>query len=205
MAKDTKNRILEAALTLFAQKGYEATSMAEISEMVGIKAPSFYAHFPSKQALLDDLVEAMRDYFWKSYPSLHTCAVSREEEAELLAKNPSLFMDIAVRTFRFYYQDRYAGVFRRLLSIERYQNPLMDRVYRELYLEAPIHDQAELFSELKKRGYLTEDVDPKIAALEAFSPFLFLINQYDCLPEREEEAIGEITSHVAQFIKRYFH
>lgn len=80
MAKDTKKRIIEAALQLFARNGYEATSMADIAAAVGIKAPSLYAHFKSKQALFDGMVASMREYFWQSYPTLHTATANVEEK-----------------------------------------------------------------------------------------------------------------------------
>ena len=51
----TRERILDAALTLFAEKGYEATSMREISEQLGITKAALYYHFDSKA----DIVRAM--------------------------------------------------------------------------------------------------------------------------------------------------
>lgn len=45
---DTRHRILDAALTLFAEKGYANVFVAEIADAVGIKAPSLYKHFGSK-------------------------------------------------------------------------------------------------------------------------------------------------------------
>ena len=42
---DTKHRILDEALTLFAQKGYANVYVGEIAEKVGIKASSLYKHF----------------------------------------------------------------------------------------------------------------------------------------------------------------
>lgn len=49
--EDTKQRILEKSLELFSAKGYDAVSVGEIAKAVGIKAPSLYNHFPSKQAI----------------------------------------------------------------------------------------------------------------------------------------------------------
>ena len=56
--EDTKQRILEKALELFSTRGYDAVSVGEIAKAVGIKAPSLYNHFPSKQAIFDAIVEA---------------------------------------------------------------------------------------------------------------------------------------------------
>lgn len=41
----TKERILDEALTLFSQNGYDGTSVDHIAERVGIKAPSLYKHY----------------------------------------------------------------------------------------------------------------------------------------------------------------
>ena len=55
--EDTKQRILEKSLELFSTKGYDAVSVGEIAKAVGIKAPSLYNHFPSKQAIFDAILE----------------------------------------------------------------------------------------------------------------------------------------------------
>lgn len=52
----TKYEILDAALTLFSTGGYEATSISQIAEAVGIRKAS-YSHFASKQDILDELIE----------------------------------------------------------------------------------------------------------------------------------------------------
>jgi AcrR family transcriptional regulator len=49
--------IKQAALYLFAYKGYAATSMQDIAEAVGIKKPSIYSHFKSKSEIFLLLLE----------------------------------------------------------------------------------------------------------------------------------------------------
>lgn len=53
---ETRERLLSAALDLFADKGFAATSVREIAEAVGIRDSAIYAHFDGKQALLDTLM-----------------------------------------------------------------------------------------------------------------------------------------------------
>ena len=54
---ETASRILAAAADCFAQRGYEATGVAEICSKAGVSKGAFYHHFPTKQfaflALLD--------------------------------------------------------------------------------------------------------------------------------------------------------
>lgn len=51
MTQDTQECIKEKALMLFAQKGFEGTSLSDIAKEVGIKKPSLYAHFKNKEDL----------------------------------------------------------------------------------------------------------------------------------------------------------
>lgn len=53
----TRQKILQAALSLFSQSGYDATGVAEICQAAGVSKGAFYYHFPSKQALFLDLLE----------------------------------------------------------------------------------------------------------------------------------------------------
>lgn len=53
----TAERIKQAAVTMFTESGYEGTSMSEIAKEVGIKTPSIYAHFKSKEQLFLQLLE----------------------------------------------------------------------------------------------------------------------------------------------------
>lgn len=55
-------QIRQAALRLLAERGYRATTMADIGAAVGIRGPSLYKHVPSKQHLLAEImVGTMRD------------------------------------------------------------------------------------------------------------------------------------------------
>ena len=55
----TRQRLLDAGLTLFAQKGVEGVTVSELEESVGLKSGSgsFYRHFTDKEALLEAIIE----------------------------------------------------------------------------------------------------------------------------------------------------
>lgn len=54
---DTREKLLTAALDLFAAQGFAATSVRQIAEAVGVRDSAIYGHFESKQAILDILME----------------------------------------------------------------------------------------------------------------------------------------------------
>src|ERR1700728_2627182 len=49
---DTRERILDVALDLFIEKGYDKTSLREIAEQLGVTKAALYYHFKSKQDIL---------------------------------------------------------------------------------------------------------------------------------------------------------
>ena len=57
--KNTKERILDEALKLFAQSGYMGTSMNDIADRMGVTKAALYKHYTSKQEILDSIVEKM--------------------------------------------------------------------------------------------------------------------------------------------------
>ncbi len=53
---ESKQRVFEASLRLFASKGYDATSMSDIADAVGIRKSSLYSHFKNKETLFDTIL-----------------------------------------------------------------------------------------------------------------------------------------------------
>ena len=76
-AVKTRERLLDAALTLFSQRGYSATGIREILLTAGVTQPTLYHHFTDKASLLQALIE------------LHY-GVNQERLAEALAAESSV-------------------------------------------------------------------------------------------------------------------
>jgi AcrR family transcriptional regulator len=55
---DTRTRIQRVALDLFTEHGYEATSLREIAERLGVTKAALYYHFKTKDDIITSLVEA---------------------------------------------------------------------------------------------------------------------------------------------------
>ena len=55
-ARDTRQSILDAALDLFAEKGFFGTSMRELARAVGVRESAIYHHFANKEALLESIM-----------------------------------------------------------------------------------------------------------------------------------------------------
>jgi TetR/AcrR family transcriptional regulator len=61
--RTTPDRILDAAEDLFAERGYSATSLADVADRVGMRSPSLYNHFKNKEALYQAVLERLLKIF----------------------------------------------------------------------------------------------------------------------------------------------
>lgn len=62
----TKRKIFETAMSLFAKKGYDSTSIEEITSVVGVAKGTLYYHFSSKEEIFNFLVEEGMNLLKKS-------------------------------------------------------------------------------------------------------------------------------------------
>lgn len=76
--KSTAEKVLDAAEDLFAERGYDATSLGDVADRVGIRSPSLYNHFRNKEALYTAVVERLLETFSSPLSELLEQAVTRE-------------------------------------------------------------------------------------------------------------------------------
>ncbi|GAA0900148.1 TetR family transcriptional regulator [Virgisporangium ochraceum] len=78
----TRRRIQEVALELFTEQGYEATSLREISERLGVTKAALYYHFKTKEeiigSLIDDRLALLRELVDWAHAQPRTPEVRRE-------------------------------------------------------------------------------------------------------------------------------
>lgn len=58
----TRRRFLDAAARLFAERGFHAVSIGELGTEVGVSGPALYRHFPSKEAMLEEILLGTSEY-----------------------------------------------------------------------------------------------------------------------------------------------
>lgn len=58
----TRQRFLDAAAQLFADRGFHAVSIGELGTAVGVSGPALYRHFPSKDAMLEEILLGTSEY-----------------------------------------------------------------------------------------------------------------------------------------------
>lgn len=77
---DTRERILAVAMELFAQRGFEACTVRDLADAVGIKPPGIYSHFRSKEAIFSEaMLRALRGFLAR----MAAAGQARDAEARL--------------------------------------------------------------------------------------------------------------------------
>lgn len=197
----TKQKILKEALTLFAEKGYGAVYVGDIAKAVGIKAPSLYKHYRSKQDIFDSCVEVFSERMEQVRNELRLPDTPRAEVSYQTVTTEKL-TDFAIALFLFYLKDEVAAKFRKMLMIERYHNPELNRLFEELFINGAIDHEEKIFSDLIDAQIIKEE-EPHILALRFYSPIFYLLQKYDMRPDEEENAKQELASMVQEFCRTY--
>jgi AcrR family transcriptional regulator len=106
-SRDTRSRLRELALQLFAEQGYEKTSLREIAERLGVTKAALYYYFKSKEDIVRSLVE---DYV-AELDDLIAWAKTRPRSPETRAEIITRYLDIVANgsaVFRMLHQNQAA-------------------------------------------------------------------------------------------------
>ena len=194
---NTKQEILKASLELFSVQGFEATSISQIADAVGIRKASLYSHFDSKQAILNAIVKEVLEQYGK-----HSIFARANWEKD--AGNLPLTADEAVGMIqgqiRYILHDPAISRSRKMLVIEQFQNPSLAKLQTKQNYEDIMHYFTGLVGFLIRQGALAED-DPEIMAAQLCLPISVWINLCDREPEREAEVMVLVEKHIRQFFR----
>lgn len=92
-ARRTRARILEVALRLFNDKGYDATSLQDIADEMGLTKPAVYYHYKGKGEILRDLAEPARQAVADLMPLVRAAPTADERVNTLIDGLVELLLD----------------------------------------------------------------------------------------------------------------
>ena len=200
---NTKQRILDEALTLFSEKGYANVFVNDIAEKVGIKAPSLYKHYKNKQAIFDAIIDEMSSKFEQQAQALSINGTDPAADAEVYrSMDEDHLIKLGNDLFTYFLHDNYTKRFRKMLTLEQFKDKDLAKVYSEQYVDKPLSYQGMLLGLLVAQGLLVTENVP-IMTLHFYAPIYMLLTVCDREPDREPEALKLIEEHIRQFDKLY--
>ena len=194
MAKDTKEKILEAALEQFSQKGYDGTNIRELTASLGLVKSSMYKHFKSKEDIWNTLLDEMIAYYNRRFGS--------PENLPPVPDSLDGLVEMTMRMVDFTVHDERVVMTRKLLSIEQYRDDRARQLATKHFLTGLAEMFTYIFDGMMKKGLLRND-DPKMLAFAYTAPISSLIHLCDREPEKTAEAISQIKEFSRHFIQVY--
>ena len=171
---DTRQRIQDVALELFAEQGYEKTSLREIAEHLDVTKAALYYHFKTKEEILvsifEDLTKPIEDLIEWGRVQPHTLETKQE-----IVRRYAVALDGATPLFRFM-QENQATV-RDLRIGERFKERM--RGLREIVIDPD--------------STLVEQVR-SLSAIFTLHAGMFAVQDLEGDPEDKRKAVLEVAT-----------
>ena len=148
----TKQKILDCAVDLFAIKGYTETTIREIASEVGLKEASLYNHFPSKNAILE--------YILDEYANV---ARSSADPDKMLTLKDNPTPDGILACMRIVFPEGKEEYFLKRLFVilqEQHRNPIVRKFVSEEIILSTENVIWSIIDKLRSFGIIRPDTDP---------------------------------------------
>lgn len=199
----TKQRILREALRLFSQKGYDAVSVEQIVDAVGIKAPSLYKHYKSKQDIFNAIFEETAKRYGAFAESISVHLGDSGQDLQVFSAITADALVEKVKSLISYsLHDEFVSQFRRMMTIEQFRSPELSALYSQRYVEQIQNYNKGLFQRMIAAGVMVDE-DPDLLAMMYDSPILILLGECDRHPEKEQQIMGTLEDHVRLFYQTF--
>ena len=153
--KTSKENMILVALRLFAQKGYEATSIFDIAHELQITKGAIYKHFKNKQDILDAIISKMEenDQRFAEQFIMPIHVLSLEEKEAYQKVTIKQVIDFSLAMFTYWTEDEFASLFRKMLTIEQYHDEKMNLLYQNYLGDGPYQYILDIFKTMELKDY----------------------------------------------------
>jgi len=152
---DVRTQILTHATRLFAEQGYDGTSVQQIADAVGIRKPSLLYHFNSKDELRENVIAEMLAHWNSVLPRLLLKASTEERFDSTMEALTEFFIEDPARA--------------RLFLRETLDRPESMRGMLAQFVQPWIELLTSQLTRAKHQGLVQGDVDPQAYAVEVIT------------------------------------
>ena len=197
MGRETKERILETALELFAQSGYLGTSMSDIAARLGITKAALYKHYAGKQEILDRIVQRMNELDAARAAAYEMPGAAPEGFAQAYLNTPlDRIRAYSTAQFDHWTREPFSANFRKMLTLEQYRDARLAQLYQVNLASGPVKYMAAIF-----RPLTDSDETAMQLALEFYGPMYLLYSVYDGAADQSAVA-PMLEAHIDRFIAK---
>lgn len=196
---DKQQKVVEAAIKIFAEKGFANTSTSEIAEEAGVAEATIFRHYGTKENLLLSItLPFLKDLIPRMAEELFT---------ELMAQNPATFEQFirGLLKNRIEFIKENKELFKILVKEVMYREEFKLEL-KPLVSEILVHHFIKIIEEFKERGELIEKPSPII--LRMFVTFLFgyITSRFIILTDNfvmdEEAELDEVIDFIMNGLKK---
>ena len=197
MGGETKERILETALELFAQSGYLGTSMSDIAARLGITKAALYKHYAGKQKILDRIVQRMNELDAARAAAYEMPGAAPEGFAQAYLNTPlDRIRAYSTAQFDHWTREPFSANFRKMLTLEQYRDARLAQLYQVNLASGPVKYMAAIF-----RPLTDSDETAMQLALDFYGPMYLLYSVYDGAADQSAVA-PRLEAHIDRFIAK---
>ncbi len=174
----TKEKIMDVALHMFSERGYEAVSIRDICGEVGIKESTLYYHFKNKMDILDSLIAKFKEHIEGLL--IHIDEMPQMPSGKTKKKNAESKDILDSYMMDSYLFDPFCNLMIRLMMIEQFHNEEMRALYEKTMFTDPYDIYLRVFRMLASQGAFSESqVDAIVRRYHAYMTMLtyrYLLN-----------------------------
>ncbi|TYS62610.1 TetR/AcrR family transcriptional regulator [Sutcliffiella horikoshii] len=176
---DKRERIVQASIEIFKEKGIEKTKISDIVKRAEIAQGTFYLYFPSKLSVMPAVAEQIVFKFMERIEA----SVSREASLEVHLKQLVDAIFHVTNEFRDVSAIVYAGI------------STTEHISKWESIYTPLYEQvASILEEIQNRKLIRDTIDPVrssqllLGLIESAAEQVFLFNEYEAVNEAKQKA-----------------
>jgi len=191
MENTTKNNILDAALVMFAERGYKGTNLRDLAAALNLSKSALYKHYDSKEDIWNALLDKMEAYYARRFGSMDNLPKPPDSWGE--------FVQTVMGMIRFTVYDPQIILTRKLLLTEQFHDERVRKLATKHFLEGTANIYGKVFESMMEKGLMKKG-DPAMLAFGFTAPISALVHLCDREPDRQEEAFARMEAFVRHFI-----
>lgn len=194
MKNTTKDKILDEALILFAENGYNGTNLRDLAARLGLSKSALYKHYESKEAIWNALLDRMTDYYEERFGST--------KHLPSLPKSLEELFVMSMKMLEFTVYDERVILTRKLLLTEQFRDERVCKLATQYF----IHSNKNIFTAIFRQmmgDKLIRMSNPEMLAFAFTAPITSLIQLCTREPDKKEEVMRQAEVFIKYFIENH--